>query len=215
MDAKGVTAVLRSDLWPWLRERGFTSRTDRVAWRYDGGTVDVVEVQLVGSLADSVGSTTYSYSAYVGSLPAYLPRSSVPTDPSGRPRPHYWHCQLQAPLAKTLRQPWFRPFSTPPSPRLPGSFAKHRAGLMSVIRRDTHDRADIWFVLEDGSNVEADIDDLIAVLERHGLPLLARFRDPCALPGLLDATAITIRADSPAGRDLIAAAANACAEGAS
>jgi hypothetical protein len=117
MDAKGVTAALRADLWPWLRERGFTHRTDRVAWRYGRDAVDVVEVQLVGSQADPVGSTTYSFSAYVGSLPAYLPMPSVPVDRSGRPRPHYWHCRLHASLAKTLRQPWFRPFRSPPDPR--------------------------------------------------------------------------------------------------
>jgi hypothetical protein len=85
----------------------------------------------------------------------------MPVAGDGRLRPHYWHCRLQSGLAKTLDQPWFRPFSAPPNPRLPASFRKHREGLMRVMRRDTHDRPDIWYVREDGANLAENVHDLV------------------------------------------------------
>jgi hypothetical protein len=45
----------------------------------------------------------------------------------------------------------------------------HREGLMQVIRRDAHDRPDIWFVRVDGSNLDESISDLVRVVVAHAV----------------------------------------------
>ena len=81
---------------------------------------------------------------------------------------------------------------------------------MRVLRRDTHDRADTWFVLADGSNLSENVSDLLGVVERDGLPLLERFHDPCAVAALAREGALHMTPDSLAGRDVIEAAEAAC-----
>jgi hypothetical protein len=39
-------------LWPAIKAHGFATRTDRVAWRYAGDDIDVVELQAVGQSAE-------------------------------------------------------------------------------------------------------------------------------------------------------------------
>lgn len=90
VDAREVTRRFRSDLWPPLKSRGFIRRTERVAWRDVGDSVDVIEVNFVGPLADAVGCSSYSFGAFVASLPAYLGPDRVRSDPDGKRRPHYW-----------------------------------------------------------------------------------------------------------------------------
>ena len=113
MDARDVTRRFRSDLWPTVKSHGFARRTERVAWREVGDSVDIIEVNLIGQLADAVGCTSYSFGAFVASLPVYLRSARVRSDTDGRHRPHYWDCELKMQLSKTLRQPWFRPFASP------------------------------------------------------------------------------------------------------
>lgn len=209
-----MNRALRSGLWAPLRARGFTTRTDRIGWRYVGDSIDLIEVNSIGPLADAVGCTSYSFGATVASLPPYQASRFVPAGPDGRPRPHYWHCELRKTLSKSLRQPWFRPFSAPVNPRLAPGMLGHREGLKGVIRGDAHDRADTWFVRDDGSNLDEDIVDLLAAVETEGLPLLETFHDPCAVARILRAEELWIVPSSPAGQELIAAALDACAEGA-
>ena len=212
MDAREVTRRFRSDLWPTLKSHGFTRRTERVAWRDVGDSVDVIEVNLIGPLADTIGCTSYSFGTSVASLPAYLRSNRVKSDPDGKLRPHYWECDLKMELSKTLPQPWFRPFASPPHGNLPESFVKHRQGLMQVLRRDVHDRKDIWFVREDGANLSECVADLLLVIERDGLPLLQLLQDPCAVAEIVRDEHLSIRPDSPAGRRVLQAAIGACNE---
>jgi len=212
MDAREVTRRFRSDLWPTLKSHGFTRRTERVAWRDVGDSMDVIEVNLIGPLADGIGCTSYSFGAFVASMPAYLESDRVRSDPNGRHRPHYWECELKMQLFKTLPQPWFQPFVSPVRGNMPESFVKHRQGLMAVLRRDVHDRTDIWFVREDGANLAECVADLLLVIERDGLPLLQRLHDPCAVAEVVRDGQLSIRPDSPVGGDLLRAALQACDE---
>jgi hypothetical protein len=113
-------------------------------------------------------------------------------------------------LSKTLPQPWFRPFASPARSNLPESFVKHRQGLMQVLRTDVHDRVDIWFVREDGANLFECVADLLLVIERDGLPLLERLHDPCVVAEIVRDGHLSIRPDSPVGRDVLNAAIGAC-----
>jgi hypothetical protein len=91
-------------------------------------------------------------------------------------RPQDYECEPhRRQLHKTLSQPWFRPFTSDVS-HWPESMKLHREGLKRVLRTDTHDRPEIWFVLADGSNLDACIADALAAIREHGLPWLESLR---------------------------------------
>ena len=129
---------------------------------------------------------------------------------NGQARPRHPDCQLKIRLAKTLSQPWFIPFASSPKPTTPLSFVQHRRGLQSVLRRDRHDRPDIWFVKDDGSNLDEVIADLWHVTESIGLPVLDRLHDPCAvIEMVLDRTLVS-DPTSMAATDILDAARRTC-----
>jgi hypothetical protein len=211
VDVRAVNRELRASLWPALLRHGFDVHTDRAGWRYWEGGIDVLEVSSIGAQADACGCTTYSFGARIGSIPQFMgepPPWSMARD--GRPRPHYWDCQLMLGLRKTLSQPWFRPFSAAPRTSLPRSMRLHREGLMRALRRDVHDRADIWFVLDDGSNLSEVINDLVLVVEGEGLRTLGRFHDPCSVIAMVEAGDLAPRPASPAALDIIHKARRLC-----
>jgi hypothetical protein len=206
MTRRGVEAVslkdldrgLRGTLWPALKAHGFTDRTERVAWREVDAGIDLVEVQVVGQNADAVGCPPVSFSAFVACYPRFLVGSdpSLPTR-NGRLRPHYWHCDpFSRAMRKTIEQPWFRPFSTPPRKSMLPSFRAHREALMRVFRRDVHDVPNVWYVEADGSNLAQDLHDLTSVVLSKGLDFLDAVHDPAALLGQLERGDIGNR-DSP------------------
>jgi hypothetical protein len=196
MDQREATRALRAALWPMLRDIGFTERTDRVAWRRVSAGIDVVEVQSMGTLAEAVGCTTFSFSAYVACAPGFLPppRGRVRSD--GRVRPHYWDCELHVGLSKTLAQPWFVPFGQGVGTAATRSMRAHKEGLAAVLRQDRHDRADVWFVRDDGSNLAENIGNLAEVLISTGLPMLEHFHDPCSVRDLFEAGSVGISLDA-------------------
>ena len=202
MDNQALNRSLRATLWPALREAGFVTRTDRIAWRHGRGHTDLIEVSALGSAADAVGATPTSFSAYVGSVPAWFSGRPVPVR-KGLPAPHYWNCDLQRTLHKTLSQPWFTPFSRPPAATTPRSFLLHREGLKQVFRRDTHDRPAVWFVRDDGSNLDEVVRDLLHVVSTVGLPVLDAFHDPAAVIAMAEGGELNASPDSPAARNLI------------
>ena len=85
---------------------------------------------------------------------------------------------------------------------------KHREGLRQVLRTDVHERLDIWYVLEDGSNLEAVVTDLSKVV-MSALPDLKLSRDPCGAATRLERGDYG-SPDSPRALDLIEAANAAC-----
>jgi hypothetical protein len=167
-------------LWLALQIKGFDQRTHRIAWRYWDEGIDLVEVRSVGPLGDAVGCTSISFDAKVATAPTWFRAAGALPQKEGRPRPHYWHCgPLKLALTKTLSQPWFTPLPRPLGQV--GPMGLHEAGLKQVLRSDVHDRPDIWFVREDGSNLEQVVDDLGRVAETIGLPFLARMHDAATI----------------------------------
>jgi hypothetical protein len=215
IDVKDVNRALRRTFWPAVKARGFQFRTDRAAWRYLDDAVDLIDIQAVGAGADAVGCTSFSFSAYAGTLPTYIgtgvagSRRGIPSE-MPKSRPHYWDTQLQFGIEKTLSQPWFEPFASPPPSATPKPIVVHREALKHVLRRDRHDRPDIWYVLPNGSNLDEVMDDLVTAVLSRAVPLLDRMHDPCELPGLIEAGRF-VRADSPVGLNLAHKARQACA----
>jgi hypothetical protein len=202
IDAKDVNRALRATLWPAIKAHGFTVRTDRVAWRYARNDIDVVELQAVGQHAEAIGCPSLSLSVYIAAYPRFLDRKdSIPVR-DGRPRPHYWHCDpFRRSMHKTISQPWFRPFSEPLDKRMLLSFRLHREALSRLIDRAVHDVPDIWYMREDGSNLDENLRDLTSVVVSAGMDLLDEFHDPVRVLELIQTGAL-LNAESPHADDL-------------
>ena len=186
IEAKDVNRALRGTLWPALKAHGFTERTERVAWRDAHESINVVEVQAVGRHSEQVGCPPMSLSVFVAAYPPYLPEaqlvgdlaSAIPTR-GGRLRPHYWHCDpFNMSMQKTISQPWFRLFSRPADQRRPLSFRLHEAALRRLTSRAAHDLPDVWYMRDDGSNLDDNLRDLTSVVLTVGLDLLDQWNDP-------------------------------------
>jgi hypothetical protein len=186
VDAREVTREIRRLVWPVLRGEGFSAFTGRTGWRYVAGDIDVVNFQsLSASLADAVGCTAFSFGVNLG---VWLAEDVAPEglnikqDADGRLRLEEYQCPHRLGLEKSLEQPWFTPF-TRDTRTWPLPLRRHRKGLQRVFRHDQHDRADIWFVLEDGSNLGECLEDALRAIRADGLPWLeATRRDRRAPP---------------------------------
>jgi hypothetical protein len=177
-DNRAVTRAIGRIVWPQLREEGFESFTGRNAWRWAGEDVDVVNFQSYGgTLADSVGCTSFSFQVNLGLWrPADALSTPRDTDAAGRPRPQEYECEPhRRVLEKSLSQPWFRPFRSDVS-RWPESFRLHRAALKQVFGSETHYNVHVWFVLPDGSNLEQCVEDALSAVRREGLPWFESLR---------------------------------------
>jgi hypothetical protein len=93
-------------------------------------------------------------------------------DKQGRPRPAELECTKRTRLAKSVKQPWFEPFTAEGSSRWPKGLRLHREGLKRVMRTDRHDREDTWYVFADGSNVNEMVGDALRTIGETGLTWL-------------------------------------------
>lgn len=186
IEAKDVNHALRGTLWPALKAHGFTERTERVAWRYTHEAINVVEVQAVGRYASQVGCPPLSLSVFVAAYPPYLAEaqlvgdlaSAIPTR-AGRLRPHYWHCDpFNRSMEKTVSQPWFESFGRPADPHMPLAFRLHEEALRKLTSRAIHDLPEVWYMRDDGTNLDDNLRDMTSVVLTVGLDLLDQWNDP-------------------------------------
>lgn len=149
MDGKSVGRALTAAIRPVLRSAGFTQFSGRSAWRQSEYTVDLVKFRsFTRYIADGVGCTTFSFTGDVGT---YY-RCFGPNNE----RPKDYELTFRGSLGKTVEQRIFHPYG----------------------RAEPTDRPEIWFVAEDGSNLDECIADACACLEDQGIPFLNRFREP-------------------------------------
>lgn len=149
MDGKAVDAVVRRLARPVLRRHGFERFTGRSGWRFSEETVELIVFRSFnGHVAAGVGCTTFSFAVTAGV--AY--RCLEP----GLERPKDYELTFRFELGKYLRQPIFHPCG----------------------RQAPGDRPDVWFVLDDGSNVEEAVSDAVTAIEKQALPLLDVYKHP-------------------------------------
>jgi hypothetical protein len=202
IETRDLDKGLRGTLWAALKAHGFTERTERVAWRYVGDDVDVVEVQAVGQHAEVLGCPALSVSAIVAAYPRFLPRASWLPAKDGHLRPHYWHCDpFRRFMSKTLKQPWFRPFGEPRDRRMLSSFRLHRDALKRIIDPSVRDRPETWYMRDDGSNLGENLEDITQVVLSTGLDLLDQFHDPRRVHALIENGSL-LSPTSPRAREL-------------
>jgi len=121
-------------------------------------------------------------------------------------KPHYWQCEpFVRQLTKSLDQPWFKPFARTPA-NLPEPIRLHQDALKRVLRTDVHDRPDIWFVLEDGTNLDQVLHDLTEALHSVGLPVLEKFHDPEEVVQMASAGDLHTRPGCPVAQQVTQAA---------
>jgi hypothetical protein len=197
IDVKELNRRLRATFWPAVKAHGFDERTDRVAWRYAGEYIDIVELQAVGQDATAVGCPPLSLSVYVAAYPPFLERDTQIPVREGRLRPHYWHCDpFSRSMDKTIAQPWFLPFSETQDKRMLPSFRLHLEALSKLVDRTAHDVPDIWYMRDDGSNMDQNLEDLTAVVLSSGMYLLDQFHDPQQVLDLIRSGSL-LNAESP------------------
>jgi hypothetical protein len=104
VDSKGVSAAIKADIWPRLRDAGFSRFADRKAWRYQPTVIQVVDLPALGSHQGSrVSVTPWSFSATVGvyyTAVHHVPwvHEPVPEQPAGPT------CQARRALRKEIFQ---------------------------------------------------------------------------------------------------------------
>jgi len=148
MDGKVVGSAIREQVRPLLKEAGFTSFTDRGAWRPTQHTIEHVTLRSYNSYsAGALGCTSYSFTVEVGVFYwCFEPTLERPQD---------YHCTFRAILGKTIRQPFFATEWGP-----------------------AQDRPEVLYVLPDGSNLDEVIEESTRLLQTQGLQFLDRYNDP-------------------------------------
>ena len=146
ISSRDVNRALRQLVWPSLRERGFTERTERYAWRYRPDCVAVVNVQSFNSyVAAEVGSTTFSFAVNLGIHPLCSTDFSGRVEvKNGKLRPREYQCDFRRPLQKTVDQPELA-------------------------------RPEVWFIRPDGSNLTGAVEDARSVLLTIGMEWFEEF----------------------------------------
>ncbi|MCD2441809.1 hypothetical protein LQ757_05900 [Agromyces sp. SYSU K20354] len=151
VDGRIVGQALSKRTRPLLRELGFHRFQGRNAWRRTDLTVDLISFRSMSAfVAEGVGCTTYSFGCNVG---VYYPALDTP-EPVEWPRDY--NLTFRGILGKTVRQPFFHPFG----------------------RQNRSDRPDVWYVLDDGSNLDEVADDAVLAMRDQGLAFIDRHSDP-------------------------------------
>ena len=102
MDSKAINKLIRSEVWPILRDQGFTVFESRSAFAYKAQFINVVSFQSFNSYnAEVLGCTTYSFTPRLG---VYVIRSPgeyrVKRDKAGRLQPFEYECSFRSELKK-------------------------------------------------------------------------------------------------------------------
>jgi len=107
--------------------------------------------------ADGVGCTAFSFGCGAG---VYYPDFEIAREQVEWPRDY--HLTFRSHPRKTIRQPLFHPWGAIPV----GDQAWRR------------DRADVWYVLEDGSNLDEVVSDAAEAVVSQAIPFIRKHDDP-------------------------------------
>lgn len=151
MDSKVVSAEIRSEVRPFLKDEGFSRFTGRTAWRYHSDRIDVVNYQSFNSYnAEGIGCTTYSFALNLGTYFGYI-RDQFDSDQNN------------------LNNPKFRP----------AEYICHfRGGLSRSFWQRQLKRRDIWYIDPKGRTLKKAIRDTRTTLARDGMPWFDALKDP-------------------------------------
>ncbi|GAA1565763.1 hypothetical protein GCM10009804_23030 [Kribbella hippodromi] len=156
MDGKVVGRAINSRVRPLLKAAGFDQFAGRCAWRRSEYTIEhVVFRSFSAYIADGIGCTTFSFTGELGVFYRCFDPVKV--------RPREYELTFRATLGKTLRQPIFNPYGS----------------------GQLQDRSDVWYVTDDGLNLEEAVEDAAVCLASQGIPFMDRLREPAKAFDLL------------------------------
>lgn len=161
MDSKVVNKAIKSNIFPFLKEQGFTEFSGRNALRSSDQTVDIINLQSFNSyLAEGVGCTTYSFA--INLYVYYKCYEKTPWFDGKVPsKPNEYIPFQQGIVTKTLNQAkLFHPYG----------------------KKNGKDRTEIWYVKEDGSNLNEVIEDAKNCIDKQAIPL---FKDATNLTNVI------------------------------
>ncbi|MDX5299509.1 MAG: hypothetical protein LPK85_11245 [Gammaproteobacteria bacterium] len=148
MDSKVVSRAIKAEVWPLLRDAGFSVFSPRTAWRQHFNRVDVFSFQSFNAYnAGVIGCTTSSFSVRLGCFLLVVPPEHAPSrlkSKGGVLIPHEHECQFRGSLARTFQQPEL-------------------------------ERTDIWYVSPDGASLSRSIQDVRTQYAAHAAPWYAQF----------------------------------------
>ena len=103
MDSKSVNKEIRGQIWPLLKDIGFSVFTPRTALRYCDDKIDVLNFQSFNSYNASVmGVTTFSFCVNLGSFLNYVPHWSPLKVRDGLPNPSESECHFRGRLTRRV-----------------------------------------------------------------------------------------------------------------
>jgi hypothetical protein len=148
IDSKTVNKEIKKYIIPILKEHGFQVFTNRTAWRDNGIKIDIVNFQSFNSyLAESLGCTSFSFAINLGVYIKCIPNL-------------YINC----------------PFKVRSNIICPDESASHiRRSLNKTLEQDKYLRENIWFVDENGGNLNSVITDASNVIVSDAFSWFDRF----------------------------------------
>lgn len=149
-----INKALRQSLAPVLSGHGFELVKARKAWGWHAQAVRVLEVDNVGNaFAKATGWPMHSLRVTVGLWTASVAESAanLPGDEQGRRRPDISACQHRLQLHCTLNQ---------------------RVWQSQLLGADERERTDIWWIADDGSNLDAATRNIADSFLTQALPWL-------------------------------------------
>ena len=165
MDSKPalLDRAVKAQLWPLLKEHGFSRFTARDAWRFHADRIDVVHVQ--GFSIHDAGYTRRgldSFSVDLGCHLRYIPsHAGAIREKDGLPLPQESQCPLRRRILDTRRRPFFAWLAAPRRQR------------------------DVWPAGDRPAELEATLAQVRKGLLEQGLPWFARFAAPQELLRIL------------------------------
>jgi hypothetical protein len=140
MDSKDVAKALEAEVFPILRDAGFSRFKTRTAWRPREHVVDVLDFRSLGSyLASAIGATSHSFGSATGVY--YKAMHAVPWAVEAPPElPEEPHCQARRILSKSIFQIWCRR----PDVWYVGRRGRNLGRVMADVRRAVREQALPW-----------------------------------------------------------------------
>jgi hypothetical protein len=175
MDSKAINKLIRSEVWPILRNQGFSVFDSRSAFAYKAPFINVLSFQSFNSYnAEILGCTTYSFVPRLGVYVVGSPgEHRVKRDNAGRLRPFECECSFRGELRKRTPVDGFAQddiFYIDPNGRTTAQCFQELRCLSSEV-------APLWF------KANNDLDALLSRMRHAEEPNSAPFPDVIGLPG--------------------------------
>lgn len=151
-----LTREIKSRIFPILKEYGFGHFSGRKAWKHFDEKVYLFQITGVGSNFSNVTgfpavSVTTSINIYYINFPGS--NTCKKHSKSGLPLPSETECYFRFGLDKTdLQETYIKNITSPTEKK----------------------RRDVWWVSEDGENIDLVIDNITEVLKEHALKLVEK-----------------------------------------